>query len=167
MRAFLSLLTAGALSACGQSAPGDQPAGDTVSSSAIVELPLQRGFYVMSDTPCGEASNATLLLIRRDGMNWARSACDFESIGQAGPTSYRAVLACMDIQGGEIESWTVLVEITDATQFSYGSEDSDYRTHYRYCEQSSLPDPWRDNDISDPPAARSGVASSPSSAGRQ
>jgi hypothetical protein len=45
---------------------------------------------VASDPPCAQASNATLMLLRRDGIGGAR-----------------------------------------------------------HCEQSRLPDPWRDNDISD------------------
>jgi hypothetical protein len=149
MRRLSVLLTAGVLCACGQSETGARPVERSVPADTIAELPLQRGFYVMSDTSCGEASNATLMLIRRGGVNWARSACDFQAIEKAGPTSYRATVACTDIQRGEIESSTYLFEIPDATQFSYGTEDSDYRTHFRHCEQSSLPDPWRDNDISD------------------
>lgn len=112
-------------------------------------MPLNRGFYVMSDTACGDASNATLLLIRRGGMNGTRDACDFRSIEQTGPTSYRAEVACIGIQGGAAEQSTYRYEIPGSVQFSYGTEHSDYRSHFHYCEQSSLPDPWRDNDISD------------------
>jgi hypothetical protein len=149
MRLLPVLLTAGVLGACGQSGTGERPVDSTAPPDTIVELPLQRGFYVMSDTSCGEASNATLLLVHRSGINWVRTACEFESIRQAGAKSYRAALACKDIQGGEIQSSTYYFEIPDAMQFSYGTEDSDYRSHFRYCQQSSLPDPWSDNDISE------------------
>jgi hypothetical protein len=149
MRLLPVLLTAGLLCACGQSGTGERPVDSTAPTYTIVELPLQRGFYVMSDTSCGEASNATLLLVRRSGINWVRSACEFESIRHAGAESYRAALACKDIQRGEVQSSTYHLHIPDATQFSYGTEDSDYRTHFRYCQQSSLPEPWRDNDISE------------------
>lgn len=150
MRVLLLSLAAGALFACGHPGTTNGTGENGGLASVMAELPLQRGFYVMSDTACGDASHATLLLVRRAGMNGARDACDFESIEQTGPTSYRAVVTCRDIQGRGTEASTNLYEIPDAVQFSYGTDDSDYRTHFRYCEQSSLPDPWRDNDISDP-----------------
>jgi len=134
-------LVAGALVACGQPGPTD--------ANMIAELPLERGFYVMSDTACGQASNASLLLIRGSGMNGARDACDFTSIAQTAPTSYRAVMTCRDTQGRDTEVLTNIYQIPASTRFSYGTEDSDYRAEYRYCEQSSLPDPWRDIDLSD------------------
>jgi hypothetical protein len=149
MRILLLSLVAGALFACGQPGTTDGTGDNGASSGVVVELPLRRGFYVMSDTACGNASNATLLLIRRAGVNGAHAACDFESIEQTGPTSYRAAITCRYIQGGEPEASTNVYEIPDSAQFTYGTEDSDYRSHYRYCEQSSLPEPWRDNDVSD------------------
>lgn len=149
MRVLLLSLVAAALFACNQPGTTNGTGENSGSGSAITELPLQRGFYVMSDTACGHASLATLLLVRRTGMGGARDACDFESIEQTGPTSYRAVMSCRDIQGRGTEPSTNIFEIPDAAQFGYGTAGSDYRSHFRYCEQSSLPDPWRDNDISD------------------
>jgi len=145
--AFTILVAACALAGCEGNAPAGNGAG--AKGNIVTELPLKRGFYVASDTACGQASNATLLLVHRDGINGSRDACVFRSVEQTGPTSYRAVVVCNNIQGGEAESSTNVYEIPDATRFSYGAEDSDYRSHLRYCEQSSLPDPWRDNDISD------------------
>jgi len=149
MRILLLLPVAGVLIACGQPRTGDASDESPAPAKTVDELPLQRGFYVESDTACTNASNATLLLIRRAGMDGARDACDFTLIEQTGPTSYRAAGVCKEIQSGNVEPSTYLYEIADTSQFSYGSEDSDYRSQFRYCEQSSLPDPWRDNDISD------------------
>jgi hypothetical protein len=143
------LLVAGAVVACGPFGPADDAGNSGASGNTVAELPLKRGFYVMSDTTCGNASNATLLLIRSEGMNGARDVCEFRSIEQTGPTSYRAAVACEVIPGGAIEPSTYIYEIPDTAQFSFGTEGSDFRSHFRYCEQSSLPDPWRDNDISD------------------
>jgi hypothetical protein len=145
---LLSFLGGAALVACERPGPNDGDGEKRAPANTITELPLKRGFYVMNDTACGNASNATLLLIRAGGMNGARDACDFSLIERTGPTSYRAAVACTDIQGGGVETSTYLYEILDSAQFSYGTEGSDYRSHFRYCEQSSLPDPWRDNDIS-------------------
>jgi hypothetical protein len=148
MKTPLTILVAAcALAGCDGNAPAGNGAGAT--GNIVTELPLKRGFYIVSDTACGQASNATLLLVHRDGINGSRNACNFKSIEQTGPTSYRAVVVCKNIQGGEAESSTNVYEIPAATQFSYGAEGRDYPSHFRYCEQSSLPDPWRDNDISD------------------
>ena len=144
MRLLLLTLVAGVL-AFAHSAPVAKGG----PANTIAELPLKRGFYVTSDTACDNASNATLLLVHADGMNGARTACDFKWIEQIGSTSYRTAMVCTDIQGEEPEHSTCVYEIPDSTQFSYGSEDSDYRRRFHYCEQSSLPEPWRDNDISD------------------
>jgi hypothetical protein len=156
MRFSLLLLPAGVLFACGEAGTGDEAVKMAAPANTVVELPLQRGFYVMSDTSCSNASNATLLLIHRAGMNGARDACVFESIEQIGPTSYRAVMMCRNLQGQGPELATNVYEIPDAAQFIYGTKASDYRSHFRYCEQSSLPDPWRDNDISDLVGERTG-----------
>jgi hypothetical protein len=149
MKFLLVSFVAGALVACSPSGPADGVGETAAAASRVSELPLRRGFWVMSDTACGDASTATLLLVHAGGMNGARDACDFRSIEQTGPTSYRAAMACDGIQGAGAEPLTYLFEVADHAHFSYGTEGSDYRSHFRYCEQSSLPDPWRDNDISD------------------
>jgi len=58
-------------------------------------------------------------------------------------------MTCKDIQDRDTGPSTHIYEIPDTAQFSYRTEDSDYRSHFRFCEQSSLPDHWRDNDLSD------------------
>ena len=142
MRVVTLALIAVVLAACGESAP---PGGGSPEAG----LPLTRGFYVMNDIACADASNATLLLVHSGGVNGSRDACEFRSIAQTGPTSYRAVTTCRDIQGRSTEVSTQLYEIPEPTTFSYGMEGSDYRSHFRYCAQASLPDPWRDIDLSD------------------
>lgn len=49
-------------------------------AGGVTDLPLQPGFYVSTDTPCESASNATLLLKRRDGLGGARDFCRFTAI---------------------------------------------------------------------------------------
>lgn len=149
-RAGCILFTGTALlltTACGQTGPAG---GEAANAASISELPLKRGFYVASDTACGQASNATLLLVRRRGVSGARGMCDIRAIEQTGPHHYRATEACGGFPGEPAgEPGVILYEIPDATTFGYRAEDSDHETRYRYCEQSGLPDPWRDNDISD------------------
>lgn len=119
--------------------------GETATSGAeamaVAELPLKRGFYVSADTACASASSATLLLLRRDGINGARDSCDFLSIEQTGPQSYRVVERC---EATEIVTWL----IPDDSSFASRGESGRER-NFRHCAQSGLPDPWRDNDISE------------------
>jgi len=138
--------TALLLSACGKTAT----TGSEHTTTAVTELPLTRGFYVSTDTACGDASNATLLLMRRDGFNGARDGCDFETIEQTGPQSYRVIERCADFQAGpdSATTETVIWQIPDDASFT-SNGDRGWERSFRHCEQSSLPDPWRDNDISD------------------
>ncbi len=122
-------------------------------STTVEALPLKRGFYVASDTPCGQASNATLLLVRKDGINGSRDTCTFKKIEKIDATRYRAVSECSS--GGaawgreeEIETETVVYTVPDDSSFTSKSE-SGWEHSARYCAQSSLPESWRDNDISD------------------
>ncbi len=106
-------------------------------------LPLTRGYYVAEGTPCSQASNGTLSLLRRDGMGAGRELCQFRSIERLSESRYRVRENCSE--GGEK---TVLYEIlgqtryrmTNATGFSYSA---------RYCEQSQLPLPWKTIDLDD------------------
>lgn len=146
MRILGTVIAALLLTACGRTAT---PAtGDTAAT--LTSLPLKRGFYVASDTACDAASNATLLLYRGDGFNGARDTCEFESIEQTGPDSYRTTERCQALMGEADGATTEVVDwiIPDETSFTSKSQ-SGWERSFRHCEQSSLPDPWRDNDISD------------------
>jgi hypothetical protein len=143
------------LGACGQNeTPGSGATADAAPPTAqagerLSELPLNRGFYVASDVPCEQASNATLLLLRRDGIGGARDSCDFTQIDRVGPNTFQVTERCadtMDPSGGETQ--VVRWEVQDDSSFSSESENG-WRRSARHCEQSRLPDPWRDNDISD------------------
>lgn len=140
---------------CVAAAHGTAPSDSSVSSPAnappaksiaAASLPLQRGYYVASDTPCGQASNATLQLLRRGGIGAARTLCEFKAIEQTGPTSYRVRESCSELGGTTAATETVSYEIANDRSFTTRRADgADYNA--RYCVQSSLPSPWRDNDI--------------------
>jgi hypothetical protein len=150
-KALLAMLAAGGLvSACGGGVSG--------GSGTTAQLPLKRGFYVASDTACEEASSTTLLLIRQGGFNGARDSCDFIAIEQTGAKHYRVTERCVEIQSGPADgsTQTATWDIPDEATFTSRSESGGERS-FRHCEQASLPDPWRDNDISDllgPPGAQ-------------
>lgn len=140
---------------CGTAVPGTTRAEAAAGSAAeakgarvIKALPLKRGFYVASDTLCGEASNATLQLLRAGGIGVARETCAFKRIEQTAPSLYRVTEECRSIGGGRPQTQVSLFDIRDDGRFSV-SRSGAKPYHARYCAQSSLPSPWRDNDIRD------------------
>jgi len=155
-----SAAIANAATAGNEAAAPDEaaPANAAVAQPAQPEaaargLPLRTGFYVASDTACGNASNATLMLVRRDGYNGSRYACDFKTVEKTGATSYRVVEQCSELGGfggDSPEPWTSTVryEVPNDRTFTARQDDGS-ASAARYCPQSSLPEPWRDNDISD------------------
>ncbi len=129
------------------------PAPEAVPAKAqaatIAALPLKRGYYVESDTPCGQASNATTTLLRREGIGGARDFCEFKKIEQTGPDTYRVTEACRDLQdNAPPETSTSLYTLTGDTAFTAKSEHG-WERNARYCAQSTMPPDWRANDISD------------------
>lgn len=117
-------------------------ASEKTPAATVKTLPLKRGFFVASGTPCGNASNATLMLITREGINWSRDVCTFKRIEKIAASGYRVAAQC---SGGET---TITFEIPSDDRFTAKYENGG-DSSARYCAQSNLPDPWRDNDISD------------------
>lgn len=122
-------------------------------AATVAALPLKRGFYVASDTPCGQASNATTLLVSREGINGSRDRCTFKKIENTGTTTFRVTSECSD--GGAawgredtVETYTQTYEIPTETSFKVTYEDGSEKSA-RYCAQSSMSPDFRDNDISD------------------
>lgn len=116
-------------------------------AAAGTELPLQRGYYVAGDTPCGEASNATLVLLRRDGISSARDFCAFDAIERTGVATFRVVESCVDLQGdGAPVTGVRIYEIPDDSSFT-STGDTGWVHSARRCPQSSLPAEWRADDI--------------------
>ena len=124
------------------------------------QLPLQLGFYVAADTPCANASNATLSLLRANGIGGARDFCQFLSIRQLSAQDFLVTESCADFQASEAEQRLVLYHVIDAVSFKLSrvtaeqpvlSQPTDTEVFYQgyYCPQSDLPEPWRDNDLSD------------------
>ena len=118
-------------------------------AATIAALPLKRGYYVESDTPCGQASNATTTLLRREGIGGARDFCELKKIEQTGPNTYRVTEACGDYQNNAPpETSTSIYTLTGDTAFTAKSEHGWTRSA-RYCAQSTMPPDWSANDISD------------------
>ncbi len=139
--------TASANQAAAPAAPEAVPA--KAQAATIAALPLKRGYYVESDTPCGQASNATTTLLRREGIGGARDFCEFKKIEQTGPNTYRVTEACGDLQdSAPPETSTSIYTLTGDTAFTAKSEHG-WERSARFCAQSSMAPDWRANDISD------------------
>lgn len=148
--ALLGVFAAGA-AACGQqSSAADREEAPAAGQAATVDLlPLKRGYYVASDTPCDKASNATTVLLRRDGVGGSRDFCEFRKIEQAGPNVFRITEACADfMEEAPPEVSVTTYTLTGDTAFSSKSEHG-WEHSARYCEQSTMPADFRANDISD------------------
>ncbi len=108
-------------------------------------LPLQRGFYVAKATACGHASNATLMLVARDGLAVSMVRKIFTRVEKTGPTTYQITQVEEDMEGRRSAPRVQVYEVPNRTSFSFRNQ---YGTsQFRYCAQSSLPVPWRTRDI--------------------
>jgi hypothetical protein len=128
-----------------QATPSD-PVGGTQSARAVSTLPLKRGYYVASDTPCAQASNATLLLLRRNGIGGARDFCEFKRIQESGPGTFLVDESCADFQGSTAESRQLHYVVENDVRFVAKDRDG-IVLDARYCAQSALPPDWRTTDI--------------------
>ncbi|WP_228243636.1 hypothetical protein [Porphyrobacter sp. GA68] len=124
-------------------AAGTTPAtAASPGGEAIDSLPLRRGYYVASDTPCAQASNATLMLVSREGVSASRSSCELLRITRRGARQFEVRERC------DGENRITSYDIPANDRFTSTSEDG-WSNSARFCPQASLPEPWRDNDISD------------------
>ncbi len=156
-----TLLPMAALAAC--DAAGAGPSGAPVAGAPapamqapafprpVATLPLRPGYYVASDTPCRRASNATVSLLRRGGIGGARDFCEFQKIEQAAPGTYRVTQACKDFQdSGPAQSSVVTYTLSGTERFT-ARHAHGWVHSARRCAASTMPPPWRDNDIREEP----------------
>ncbi len=117
-------------------------------SAALAEdLPLTRGFYVDAEVGCAGASNATLALLKKDGLNSARTDCVFTGMTDQGDGILAYTERCTEITASETYDSEGRMEILGPDRFRLFGEGWDVT--FAHCPQAALPDPWRDNDISD------------------
>lgn len=124
-------------------------AGSAASSptASRVTLPLRRGYYVASDTPCSKASNATVMLLQRDGMASARDFCEFRKIEHMAPDTYRVTQACSAFQDSAHAEVSVVSYVLSGNAGFTSKSDGGWEYSARHCPQSSMPLEWRRNDI--------------------
>lgn len=138
MRAFL--FAAACLAAA--PAPGALSVGQAVER--VESIPLRRGYYVASDTPCGDASNATTTLFKGDGFY---ATCTTRSIERTAPDTYRLNETCSDRGEPERDS-TQTIRVTSDMGFAVVADDGSTWSA-RFCRQQDMPEPFSKNDLSD------------------
>src|SRR5690606_30528171 len=107
-------------------------------AAAVASLPLRRGYYVASDTPCEQASMASVVLVRRDGISGSRDACAFIDIVRQAPDRYRVTQSCSAIMAPEAaEASVVTYTLSGDSAFVSLSEDG-WEHSARHCEQSAM-----------------------------
>ncbi|MFC3102151.1 hypothetical protein [Altererythrobacter lauratis] len=152
MQLLLVALAACPLAAC---TSGEAAEAQQQQDAAVVEaLPLPPGFYISDGESCGSASNATLILLHKSGINSSREPCEFSRIEQVAPSAFQVTQSCSDngeAWGRETTIYEVVsqVKVTGEQSFRLTYDSDSEPVDWQYCPQSSLPDPWRDTDISD------------------
>lgn len=128
-------------------------ASDAVEARAVEALPLRSGYYVSSDTPCAEASNATLHLMHDDGQGYGGFTtppyyCGFVRIEQVGRSRYRVEEACGDAygDGDEPVAAASMYEVVSDTRYRAVRDDG-WASESRRCPRRELPALWRDADV--------------------
>ncbi|MCW5579942.1 MAG: hypothetical protein KIS72_01170 [Luteimonas sp.] len=154
MRLHALLLATVSCAACGDP-PAAQATTETgapapaASAQAVDRLPLDLGYFVSADTPCAQASNATVTLHHGKGINSARTACEFTRIVKTGDDTYAVHDACTELMSGSLEESDMRITLSGPTAYAVRYEGGDEDFPFRHCPQPELPEPWRDNDLSD------------------
>ena len=110
-------------------------------------LPIEPGYYVQRDTPCQQASNATLTLYNGVSFGDAHVECRKSAIRKAADSSYQITEQCRDMQGrgGPWKTFKAAYVVLSRTEFI--STTPYQKASYRYCKQSDLPEPWSKNNL--------------------
>lgn len=103
-------------------------------------LPLERGWYVVEGTPCGRASETTM--VQFDGQGFARpgAACLTTGTRREG-ASYVVSSACRALATSEERRFDMHVTVYTRTSFGIGDEAGQRR--YRHCPRNQLPARWQ------------------------
>jgi hypothetical protein len=106
-------------------------------------LPLQRGFYVATDTSCREASDATITLYNGASFGQAHAQCRRWSAEQQADGTFQVRKSCRDAQSARSrwQTRTETYQIVSRTEFVETNEFGQFRS--RYCKQADLPSDWR------------------------
>jgi hypothetical protein len=103
-------------------------------------LALQEGFYVFADTPCGQASRASVVRVDRQGISDGRGTCRITQQQRDGD-GLRIVQRCSDPFDDSTFTQRLRIVLHGERAFSMFTPAGEFR--FRHCPQSSMPEPWR------------------------
>jgi hypothetical protein len=108
-------------------------------------VPLQHGYYVR-DTTCNNASRGNLELFLGNSFG---GNCSVNRIERLGNNTFRITQTCDDLRSDKKFTSTNVYQIINRTEFlaTFGLDETHHENHYRHCPQSSLPEPWRSNEL--------------------
>lgn len=111
----------------------------SVESGNTLDIPLDQGVYVLSDSGCNNPANAAVRVF--DGRGFSGSAtknCRVSVTSQDG-RSYEIANDCEDTYSGDRSTTSDSVSVIDSTRFSYTDEGESGMT-YRLCPNLDLSD---------------------------
>ncbi len=119
----------------------------TVATARVDSLPIERGYYVRSNSSCQQASNATIMLYDGISFGTAHVECRNHSIQKLADGSHQITERCRDTQvdGGPWTAFTASYAVVSRNEY-VGTTPFE-KASYRYCKQADLPGPWGTNDI--------------------
>lgn len=155
MTLVLPLLLASACVAC--TAAVQEPAAVKAPAAATADvvdtLPLRPGYYVATDTPCAEAANHNLHLLREDGSGYGGFTmppyfCEYKRIERTGLSTFRVTEACGGTWDEEEEPEVTVSEYEILSDTSYRARNQDgWESSARRCPRQQLPALWRGEDM--------------------
>jgi hypothetical protein len=151
LRVTATLLVTALLTGCGEGTQpaATQPTAMQPTATQPAALPMQKGFYVASDTACSDASTATLLLFQGNALSGARDTCDFVTIEQTGPGAWLVTERCADMADPSGPTTERVVWTSENDSSFRRVAEAGWEQSARLCPAQELPEPWRDTDLSD------------------
>jgi hypothetical protein len=119
------------------------------TAAAADSVPIKRGYYVESDTPCQHASNSSITLYDGRSFGSAHVQCRRPSIKKLADGSYQIAEQCRDTEGrgGPWEPLTSKYVVLSPTEFTLTNSLGKETYRFRHCAQADMPDPWSTNDL--------------------
>ena len=118
------------------------PLAQATPAPAETKLPLRPGYYVNSDAPCGEASQAIIIQFTGTAFEEGSDLCAIDGVTRNG-TSYTMTEKCQEQTKGKRHTANATIVVPDSDSFVTGVGGG--TTRYRYCPISSLPASWQNS----------------------
>jgi hypothetical protein len=136
------LKTEGAQPALLKAFAAPTPLAQATPAPAETKLPLRPGYYVNSDAPCGEASQAIVIQFTGTAFEEGSNLCAIDGVARDG-TSYTMTEKCQEQTKGKWYTANATIAVPDSDAFV--TRVGGGTTRYRYCPISSLPASWQNS----------------------